>query len=184
VAAVIALIHGKSGAYGISFPDFAGCISGGETIEEAIRRGREALAFHVEGMEAVGEALPKLRDVAEIRADPELAEDLDDAVFGVVDLDLPGHPVRINISIDERLLERADRAADASGETRSGYLAAALKERLAESAGVRMPIFTMKKKVTRAKKIGGSKKVISRKVSARKKSAIGRKKTTARRRAG
>ena len=36
--------------YGISFPDFPGCVSVGDTVDEAIRHGREALAFHVEGL--------------------------------------------------------------------------------------------------------------------------------------
>jgi predicted RNase H-like HicB family nuclease len=70
MGAVVGLVHGAPGAYGISFPDFPGCIAGGSTIDEALRRGREALDFHVESMMAVGEALPKVRDIAEIKADP------------------------------------------------------------------------------------------------------------------
>lgn len=134
MAAIIALIHGEPGAYGISFPDFQGCISGGASIEEALHRGREALTFHIEGMEDVGEPFPKLREVSEIKADPEFADDFADATVAVVDVDLPARAVRVNISIDERLLQRADRAADAAGETRSGYIATALKQRLAGPA--------------------------------------------------
>jgi predicted RNase H-like HicB family nuclease len=134
MAAIIALIHGEPGAYGISFPDFQGCISGGASIEEALRRGREAITFHIEGMEDVGEPFPKLREVAEIKADPEFADNFADATVAVVDVDLPARAVRVNISIDERLLQRADRAADAAGETRSGYIATALKQRLAGPA--------------------------------------------------
>ena len=33
--------------YGISFPDCPGCVSVGDSVDEAIRHGREALAFHV-----------------------------------------------------------------------------------------------------------------------------------------
>jgi predicted RNase H-like HicB family nuclease len=134
MAAIIALIHGEPGAYGISFPDFQGCVSGGASIEEALRRGREALTFHIERMEDVGEPFPKLREVAEIKADPEFTDDFTDATVAVVDVDLPARAVRVNISIDERLLQRADRAADAAGETRSGYIATALKQRLAGPA--------------------------------------------------
>jgi len=130
MVAVIALVHGKPGAYGISFPDFPGCIAGGETVDEALRRGRDALDFHVESMMEVGEALPNIRDIADIKSDPEYAEDFADALVAVVDAEVPAKAVRVNISIDERLLDRIDRAAQASGETRSGFIAAAARERL------------------------------------------------------
>jgi len=130
MVAVVALVHGVPGAYGISFPDFQGCIAGGRSVDEALRRGRDALDFHVESMIEVGEALPTVRDIAEIRSDPEFAGDFADALVAVVDADLPAKAVRVNISIDERLLERIDRAAEATGETRSGFIAAAARERL------------------------------------------------------
>jgi predicted RNase H-like HicB family nuclease len=84
MAAVVALVHGAPGAYGISFPDFPGCIAGGGTIDETVRRGREALDFHVESMIAVGEPLPRARDIAEIKADPTFAGDFADALVAVV----------------------------------------------------------------------------------------------------
>jgi predicted RNase H-like HicB family nuclease len=130
MVAVVALVHGRPGAYGISFPDFPGCIAGGDTVDEALRRGRDALDFHVESMLEVGEALPRIRDIAEIKADPDYAEDFAGALVAVVDAEAPAKAVRVNISIDERLLDRIDRAAEASGETRSGFIAAAARERL------------------------------------------------------
>jgi predicted RNase H-like HicB family nuclease/uncharacterized protein (DUF1778 family) len=130
MVAVVALVHGKPGAYGISFPDFPGCVSGGVTVDEALRRGRDALDFHVESMTEVGEPLPKIRDITEIKADPEHGEDFVDAMVTVVDAEVPAKAVRVNISIDERLLDRIDRAAQATGETRSGFMAAAARERL------------------------------------------------------
>src|SRR5947209_14686277 len=137
MVAVVALVHGKSGAYGISFPDFPGCIAGGASVDEALRRGRDALDFHVESMMEVGEALPKIRDIAEIKADPDYAEDFADAVVAIVEAEVPAKAVRVNISIDERLLDRIDRAAQATGETRSGFMAAAARERLSPQTGGR-----------------------------------------------
>ena len=131
-ALAYALIHEENGVYGISFPDFPGAVSGGSTAEEAISKGREALAFHVEGMVEDGEALPVLRELAELRKDPEFVEAWgENAALVIIPVDLPARPVRINISIDEALLDRIDRAAKARGETRSGYLASAAKVRLA-----------------------------------------------------
>lgn len=70
----IALIHGddKPG-FGISFPDFPGCISDGDTMEDAIRRGGEALTFHIENMVEDGEKIPAPTACAEIETNPEMA---------------------------------------------------------------------------------------------------------------
>jgi hypothetical protein len=48
-------------------------------------------------MEDVGEPFPKLREVAEIKADPEFADDFADATVTVVDVDLPARAARVNI---------------------------------------------------------------------------------------
>jgi predicted RNase H-like HicB family nuclease len=80
MVAVVALVHGVPGAYGVSFPDFPGCIAGGETVDEALRRGRDALGLHIESMIEVGETVPEIRDIAEIKADPDYAEDFAEAV--------------------------------------------------------------------------------------------------------
>lgn len=71
----VAFIHsdGEAG-FGISFPDFPGCISVGKSREDAIRRGAEALAFHVDGMIEDGEPIPPTRSVQAIKADPNLAD--------------------------------------------------------------------------------------------------------------
>jgi predicted RNase H-like HicB family nuclease len=45
----IALLRKETGSdYGVSFPDFPGCVTAGRTLEEARRLAAEALAFHVE----------------------------------------------------------------------------------------------------------------------------------------
>lgn len=44
--------------YGVSFPDFPGCITAGSTIEEAKKMAYEALVFHIEGMLEDNEKLP------------------------------------------------------------------------------------------------------------------------------
>jgi predicted RNase H-like HicB family nuclease len=55
----IALLHkDRDSDYGVSFPDFPGCITAGMTLEEAQRMAAEALAFHIEGMIEDGDAIP------------------------------------------------------------------------------------------------------------------------------
>ena len=132
MASGVALIHGETGAYGISFPDFPGCVSGGATLDEALHRGRDTLATHIEAMLDEHEPLPTVRDLDAVRADPRIGDDFADAtIVTALDLDLPSKSVRVNISLDEGLLARIDREARARGETRSRFLAEAARKRLA-----------------------------------------------------
>ena len=123
MAAIVALIHGTNGAYGITFPDFDGCVSGGTSIDECLRRGRETLEFHLENMVDVGESMPRVRALDEIRLDPVLREDFsDDVLAAVVEIDLPGKSVRVDIAIDEHLLEQLDKLAAEKGESRDALI--------------------------------------------------------------
>ena len=71
----IAFVHrDEEPGFGISFPDFPGCVSDGDTIAETIRRGASALAFHIEGMIRDGEEIPTPRSLQDIEADSSLAE--------------------------------------------------------------------------------------------------------------
>ena len=42
----VSFIHRGESGYGVSFPDLPGCVSVGDTVDDAIRHGSEALAFH------------------------------------------------------------------------------------------------------------------------------------------
>jgi len=125
-----ALVHEEDGTYGVSFPDFPGCVSGGRTLDEALARGQEALAFHIAGIIEDGDPLPLLRSLGELKADPVFVEDSEGAAIAAVPVELPGQAVRVNVSIDERLLESIDRAARAAGQSRSAFLAEAARARI------------------------------------------------------
>ncbi|MEJ0042460.1 MAG: type II toxin-antitoxin system HicB family antitoxin [Rhizomicrobium sp.] len=132
-----ALVHEDEGprgrVYGISFPDFPGVASGGQTVDEAIARGRETLAFHVEGMIEDGDAMPALRSVEDLRRDKDVGREMRDVkrvCLVEVPFELPGKPVRVNISIEDRLLDAIDRAARTRGQSRSAFLADAAREKI------------------------------------------------------
>ena len=128
----VAFIHGGDGpGFGISFPDFPGCVSDGDTVEETIQRGAAALAFHVEGMIEDGEAVPEPRAVGEIRADPSLAEwrEGSDTAFVPLVLD-KGSPRRVNVSLDYGLLQAIDDEAKRRGMTRSAFLSSAARNEI------------------------------------------------------
>ena len=86
----VAFIHRNDAGYGISFPDFPGCISVGATREDALRHGAEALAFHVEGLVEDGLPIPRPRSPRDIKADPSLTEWRQNATLAWVSL-APNH---------------------------------------------------------------------------------------------
>ena len=106
-------------------------MSAGDTIDEAIRRGIEALAFHVEGMIQDGESIPEPRAVQDIEAEPDLAEWRDGAVICLVPLIFDkGSPRRVNISLDYGLLRAIDQEARQRGMTRSAFLSSAARNEI------------------------------------------------------
>ena len=85
MAGYIALVHKAEGtSYGVSFPDLPGCISAGDTLEEALTNAAEGLAGHLALIEADGEPLPVARSLAAIRADPEITDEIEDAFVSIV----------------------------------------------------------------------------------------------------
>lgn len=130
----IAFIHKEpDSCYGVSFPDVPGCISAGDTLEEAAQNAVEALSGHARMIEADGETLPPPRGYDAILADPALDEDRHGAMLTVVPLVRDrGATTRINVSLDLGLLEAIDAAARLRGQTRSAFIASAVKRELVE----------------------------------------------------
>lgn len=117
--------------FGISFPDFPGCVSDGDTIDDALRRGAEALSFHVERMLADGETIPDPRSLQAIKSDETLAEWREGATIAFVALVLDkGSPRRINVSLDFGLLRAIDEEAKRRGMTRSAFLSSAARNEI------------------------------------------------------
>ena len=69
MTAYIALIHKDANSdFGISFPDFPGCITAGGSLDEARAMAAEALAFHIEGLIEYGAAVPQPSSLESIMA--------------------------------------------------------------------------------------------------------------------
>lgn len=131
----VSFIHQDEAGYGVSFPDYPGCVSVGDTVDDtvddAVRLGREALAFHVEGLQADGTPIPPPRSIDTIKADPDLAEWRRGADFVLVPLLLDrGSSRRVNISLDRGLLEAIDDEAKQRRMTRSAFLSTAARNEI------------------------------------------------------
>lgn len=122
MASYIALLHKDHDSdFGVSFPDFPGCVTAGKTLDEARQLAREALEFHVEGMIEDGERLPRASGLEQVVQEA----DVKGALVLLVDLDvtkLSGPAERINISVSKKALRLIDEAAEAAGESRSSFL--------------------------------------------------------------
>jgi predicted RNase H-like HicB family nuclease len=127
----IALLHHQDGAYGVLFPDFPGCVSVGDSFDDAVRQGAEALAFHVAGLQDDGEPIPAPRALERIKADDEDWIEWDGALVALVPL-LPPPDIseRVNVTLPKRLLVQID----AISRNRSGFLARAAAEALRREA--------------------------------------------------
>jgi len=130
MAHYIALIHKDADSdYGVSFPDFPGCISAGSTLDEARAGAAEALSLHVKGMIEDGDAVPEPSSLEAVMRDSENH----DGVAILVDLVEQVKSVRVNITLPDATLRAIDSYAEAHGMTRSGFLASAAKKEM-ESA--------------------------------------------------
>ncbi len=120
----IGIIHKDADSdYGVSFPDFPGCISGGESLEEARAMGEEALNFHVEMMVEAGEPIPEPSTLDAVMRDP----DFQDGVAIMLPLKQSPKVVRVNITLPDDVLKAVDAYAEKHGYTRSGFFATAAK---------------------------------------------------------
>lgn len=125
----IALIHKDARSdYGVSFPDLPGCVTAGETLDEARDMAAEALALHLKGLAEDNEAIPEPSSLEAIMTD---ADNRDGVAILVAAPARAPKAVRINVTLPEDVLEAVDRYAEANGFSRSGFLAIAAKKAIA-----------------------------------------------------
>lgn len=115
----IAYLHkDKKSDYGVSFPDFPGCITAGTTLDEARRMAVQALSFHIAGMREDGESIPDPSTLDDLRNDLGTK----DSVAFLVEVAEPEKTVRFNVTARESQLSEIDRRARSAKLTRSAYL--------------------------------------------------------------
>ena len=80
--------------YGVSFPDFPGCVTAGKTLDEARRLAAEALGLHIEGMMEDREAIPESSTLDALAEDPAMSG----AVAFLVHVEVADKAVPFNIT--------------------------------------------------------------------------------------
>ncbi len=125
---VVAIHKDPDSSYGVTVPDLPGCISSGDTLDEAFDQAREAIKGHIETLLMTSQPVPKMRPLQEHQAHVDFQDAL---CWGFVDVDLasiPSQGVRVNIMLPSGLLSTIDEHSKLEGETRSGFLAKAALE--------------------------------------------------------
>jgi predicted RNase H-like HicB family nuclease len=127
----VGIIHKDEGSdFGVSFPDFPGCVSAGLTMEEAVSMGAEALAGHIGLMAEDGEAIPEPSSMDQIMVDPD---NRDGTPVLIPAPHVRSKAVRVNVTFAEDALREIDAYAESHGFTRSGFLVTAAKRAMEEA---------------------------------------------------
>ena len=117
----IAYLHReRKSDFGVSFPDFPGCVTAGRTLEDARRMAVEALSLHIEGMMEDGDAIPQPSTLDSLADDPAMKG----AVAVLVGVDVSEKSMRFNITARKSQMAEIDRRAKREGMTRSAYIVA------------------------------------------------------------
>lgn len=117
-----------AGGYTAQFPDLPGLTVDGADIAALVVAAREAVQKELQRLTDEGLDWPKPAGLEAIPAEPGVVPFL-------VDVAVDDTPVRVNISIGERLLKRIDQAAETRGMSRSGFIASAARTALGEKIG-------------------------------------------------
>lgn len=117
-----------AGALSARFVDFPDIGAEADSPVELIRLARERLGEELQRLEAAGDIWPNASGMAGLAIPPG-------GSVVLVDVSVEDTPVRLTISLGERLLKRIDEDAEARSMTRSGYLALGARKLLGDSVG-------------------------------------------------
>ena len=135
------------GRYDVTFVDLPGCVSSGDTLEDALCMAHEALTLHLGSMLEDGDVIPVpsaldwARKVDEADAAAENDPLPEGTVWQYVLVDPAPRQsksestVRLSISLKPSIIEKIDAIAEDMGLTRSGVINVATREYLNRMGG-------------------------------------------------
>lgn len=114
-----ALIHKENDSdYGVSFPDFPGCITAGKTLEEAKVMEQEVIGEHISILKEMNQPIPSASSLDDVMSNPE---NIGAVVLLVTAPSLKS--VRVNVTFPEDILRIIDHKAHMRHLSRSAFLA-------------------------------------------------------------
>lgn len=125
-----AVLEPSPTGWGVTFPNFPGCVSFGRTRREAQENATDALELHIAGMMEDGETVPFEGDDEDwiMHASDGVSGDRY-PVFITVDMVKAGSE-RVNVYLPKALLAQIDRFVAGSGMNRSSFFGVAARKYL------------------------------------------------------
>jgi predicted RNase H-like HicB family nuclease len=138
MANYIAVVHkDPKSDFGVSFPDFPGCVTAGSSIDEAKDMAHDALSLHIKGMIEDGENIPTPSKLEAIMDDPDYSDA--SAILVVTVSETKPRSVRVNITVPEDMLRKIDAIAKKRGMSRSSFLVSAAQNAMGSSQNSNSP---------------------------------------------
>ena len=106
----LAVFEPVSSGYSVYFPDIDGCISYGETFEEAQREATDALGLHIYGIEKDGERVPEASKQVKIDSQTNIGYLVSPITIypDIIRNELDNRAVKTNLTIPAWLKEMAE----------------------------------------------------------------------------
>ena len=127
-----AFVPEESGGFSVYFPDIPNCVTAGETVDECLEYGEDALRIILQDMAERKLSLPVPSSLEEAKEKVCAYRALDGLntpentvyqFFPAPSLDYT--PIKITVSLAKSVLEEVDKKAGLAGMTRSGFIAKA-----------------------------------------------------------
>ncbi|MFY9134709.1 MAG: type II toxin-antitoxin system HicB family antitoxin [Bacillota bacterium] len=116
----------ECGGYTITFPDLPGCVTEGDTLDDAIRMASEALALHLYGMERDGDEISSPSKPTSVHLPSDAFVTLVTARTEPIRDEIRNKSIKKTLTIPQWLNEEAEK----EGINFSQVLQYALKEKL------------------------------------------------------
>jgi len=118
----IAVVHRDAkGNFSVAFPDFPGCSTAGDTIDDVKDAAQSALTIHMKELLDAEKRIPMPSKLEDIINGPDYAGAV--AVLVVTAPDAKSRSIRVNITMPEDTLHQIDATAKKKGMSRSSFLA-------------------------------------------------------------
>jgi len=101
---------GDTVGYTVTFPDLPGCITEGETLEEAFAMAKEALELHLYGTETDHDPIPEPSRLNPATVPPQAMVAVVEAWMPVIRSKMTNQSVKKNLTVPKWLADAADRA--------------------------------------------------------------------------
>lgn len=99
---------GEEKGYCITFPDLPGCITEGDTLEEAFNMAKEALELHLYSMEEDGDTIPSPTEPSKIKINNNSFITLVEAWMPLIRNELANKAIKKTLTIPKWLNDAAE----------------------------------------------------------------------------